>query len=174
MAGLRRFKCYRKITRPWTRQSKYKKKAYVKAAPVSQVVRYDMGEPKKKYKFSLDLISRERIQIRHNALESARQVSNRRLELKLGRTGYHFKLRVYPHHVLRENKMLVGAGADRMQTGMQKAFGKPVGLAAQLKKGQKVLTIYVNKDGVETAREALVLANTRLPRKFTIELNEIN
>ena len=172
MANLRKFKCYRTVKRAYTRKSKYKKKAYVKAVPVSKVIRYDMGNVKKKYKYSVDLISRENIQVRHNALESARQVGNRRLENKLGRTGYHFKLRVYPHHVLRENKMLVGAGADRMQTGMQKAFGRAIGIAAQLGKGQKVFTISVNKSGLEAAKEALILVNTRLPRKFGIEVNE--
>ena len=93
MATLRKFKCYRHITRAWTRKSKFKRKSYVKAVPVSKVIRYDMGDSKKTFKYSMDLICNEPMQVRHNALESARQVGNRRLELNLGRSGYYFKLR---------------------------------------------------------------------------------
>jgi large subunit ribosomal protein L10e len=173
MATLRKFKCYRKLVRAYTRKSKYKPKAYVKAVPNSRLVRYHMGEGNKKFKYEVDFFSKQRMQVRDNALESARQVSNRRLEAALGRTGYYFRIMVYPHHALRENKMLVGAGADRMQTGMQKAFGKVIGIAARLKKGQSLFKVYVNKSGLEAAKEALKGANQRLPMKCGIEVSEI-
>ena len=38
---------------------------------------------------------------------------------------FHIRIRVHPFHVLRINKMLSCAGADRLQTGMRGAFGKP-------------------------------------------------
>ena len=38
---------------------------------------------------------------------------------------FHIRVRVHPFHVLRINKMLSCAGADRLQTGMRGAFGKP-------------------------------------------------
>ena len=38
---------------------------------------------------------------------------------------FHIRIRVHPYHVLRINKMLSCAGADRLQTGMRGAFGKP-------------------------------------------------
>ena len=40
---------------------------------------------------------------------------------------FHIRVRVHPFHVLRINKMLSCAGADRLQTGMRGAFGKPQG-----------------------------------------------
>ncbi|MAG45762.1 MAG: hypothetical protein CMH63_03260 [Nanoarchaeota archaeon] len=82
-------------------------------------------------------------------------------------------MRVYPHHALRENKMLVGAGADRMQTGMQRAFGKVIGIAAQLKKNQSVFEVFVNKSGVEAAKDALKGANQRLPFDSSIGVTEL-
>ena len=49
--------------------------------------------------------------------------------------------RVHPFHVLRINKMLSCAGADRLQTGMRGAFGKPQGLCARVAIGQILLSI---------------------------------
>ena len=112
------------------------------------------------------------LQIRHNALESVRQVVNRRLEIALG-TNYLFQVRVFPHHVLREHKMLTGAGADRMSPGMSKAFGKPVGIAAQLRKGQTIFSVSVNKENLLKAKEAMELARPRLPGSFLIEIKEV-
>ena len=173
MATLRKFKCYRNVTRAYTRKSKYKPKAYIKTFPNSRLVRYHMGDVHKQFSHKVDLVSKERVQVRDNALESARQVSNRRLENALGRSGYYFHILIYPHHALRENKMLVGAGADRMQTGMQQAFGKVIGIAAQLRKNQNVFSVFVNENGIEAAKDALKKANHRLPFRSTISVSEL-
>lgn len=173
MAKLRKFNCYRRIKRAYTRKSKYKTKGYIKAVPKPEIVRYNMGDSKKKFHFQLDLVSNKNVQVRSNAIESARLVSNRKLEVMLGRNGYYFVVRRFPHHALRENKMLVGAGADRMQTGMQRAFGSVIGVAAQLKKKQPIFSVFVNKDGLNIAKEALKLANSRLPSKFSVSVKEI-
>lgn len=172
MVALRKFKCYRFVKRAYTRKSKYKRKSYIKGLPVSKIVRYVMGNPKKKYSYEVSMKAPFPVQIRHNALESARLTSNRRLEKEAGKSEYFFKLRTYPHHVLRENKMIVGAGADRMQTGMKQSFGKVVGIAVQLKKGQKLFTVYVNKEKVEAAKRALESASKRLPFKGLIAIEE--
>lgn len=173
MATLRKFKCYRTVKRAYTRKSKYKRKSYIRGVPLSKVVRYTMGAPNKEYQYEVSLASTMPVQVRHNALESARLTSNRRLEEKAGKTDYFFKIRTYPHHVLRENKMIVGAGADRMQTGMKKAFGKVVGIAAQLKKGQKLFSVYVNKDKIDVAKLAMEAATKRLPFKGIIKIEKI-
>ncbi len=173
MVTLRKFKCYRNVTRPYTRKSKYKPKAYVKTFPNSRLVRYNMGDVHKTFSHKVDLITKEKVQVRDNAIESARQVSNRRLENALGRNGYYFRVMVYPHHALRENKMLVGAGADRMQTGMQQAFGKVIGIAARLKKNQSIFSVYVNQSGLEAAKDALKKANHRLPFRSSIIISEL-
>src|SRR3989442_15465786 len=83
--------------------------------------------------------SRENVQIRHNALESARVSANKVLFDKYGETGYRLQLCVYPHIILRENKMIATAGADRLQEGMRRAFGKPTGRAARVHDGQSIL-----------------------------------
>ena len=69
--------------------------------------------------------------------------------------------------------MITGAGADRMQTGMQLAFGRAVGLAAQVRTNQPIYTIRVNKEGVVKAKEALKMANARLPGTYNIQVVEL-
>jgi|SRR3989344_1401349 len=165
--GLRKGKCYRKVVRAYTRKSKFRSKAFIKAVPQSKIIKFDLGNTKRQFEKEINLVSKQRIQIRHNALESARVVVNRKLNRLLG-NNYHFKLRVYPHHVLRENKALTGAGADRMSSGMQKAFGTAIGVAAQVKIGQPIISVYVDTKDVNTAREALRHAIHRLPCKCAI------
>jgi large subunit ribosomal protein L10e len=119
------------------------------------------------------LISREKVQIRHNALESARVGANKVLFFKYGETGYRIQLCVYPHIILRENKMIATAGADRLQEGMRRAFGKPTGRAARVEVGQDLLIIYVPEDGVDTAKQALSSAGTKLPMRTRIIVEKI-
>ncbi|MBW3002315.1 50S ribosomal protein L16 [Candidatus Woesearchaeota archaeon] len=168
MARLRKAVAYRRLERPYTRYSKYKKMRFVRARPVCRVVRFDMGNAQKEFETSLHLVCRSDIQIRDNALEAARQTSNRALEKVLGKTGYHLKVRVYPHHVLRENPLAAGAGADRMSTGMAHSFGKVIGIAARIKKGQTIMSLRINKKDLELGRKALTKASRKFPCQFTI------
>jgi len=169
MAGIRKFKCYRKIKRAYTRKSRYKVKGYIKAVPTNKLVKFNFGDNKREFKHKVLLVSKERIQVRHNAIDSARTVVVRRLGDFLGK-DFHFQVRAYPHHVLRENKMITGAGADRMQTGMQRSFGKAVGLAAQLKVGTPIFCVYCEKTGIVNARKALRSATPKLPGRCAIEV----
>tara|TARA_Y100000310_G_scaffold56844_1_gene52143 strand:- start:5296 stop:5820 length:525 start_codon:yes stop_codon:yes gene_type:complete len=172
MARIRKFVSYRRIERPYTRTSKYKGKAYVKVNPNIKVVGFELGSPKKRFKYTLNLISKHDLQIRDNALESAKQTSNKILETTLGLSGYHLKLKAYPYHVLRENPLAAGAGADRFSTGMQRAFGKPYGNAAQVKKGNTLFQVSVNKNNIELAKQALTRASKKLPCSCTIQVTE--
>lgn len=61
-------------------------------------------------------------------------------------------VQVHPFHVLRINKMLSCAGADRLQTGMRGAFGKPAGLAARVAIGQVLLSIRTKDGNVANVR----------------------
>lgn len=168
MAKLRKFCSYRRVERPFTRKSKYRKKAFIKAVPHLRIVRFDMGNPKKRFDTVLELVSKDALQIRQNALESARLTSNRLLEKTLGNPAFYLKLNVYPHHVLRENPLASGAGADRMSTGMKKSFGKSIGIAARIRKGQAVFKLAVDKANIKTARLALERAAKKLPCSYTI------
>ncbi len=172
MAGLRSGSCYRTVKRAYTRKSKFKRKAFIRAVPTVKIVKYDQGDLKKKFETHVDLVSKERIQLRHNCLEAARQVINRHVSKRLG-NNYHLQVRVYPHHVLRENKMLTGAGADRMQTGMQRAFGKAIGSAAQVKIGQAIFTVQVDDKDIDAVKFALKSAVHKLPAKCGIEIRRI-
>ena len=155
MAKIRKGVAYRKLERPYTRKSKYKSLSYVRSIPTSKVVRYDMGDLVKKFPHRVSLLSKADIQIRHNAIESARVACVRILEAKLGKGGFRFQIRMYPHHILRENPLAAGAGADRMSTGMQRSFGKCIGVAAQVHKGKDILVIDVEKQNLDVAKAAL-------------------
>ena len=82
------------------------------------------------------------------------------------------KINPYPFHILRENPVATGAGADRFSTGMQKSFGKPLGSAAQIKKGQTIFSLSIDKANLELARKALKRAASKLPCHCTIEIKE--
>ncbi|MBI5389845.1 50S ribosomal protein L16 [Candidatus Woesearchaeota archaeon] len=169
MAKLRKGRAYRRLERPYTRRSRYRQKDYVGASPVSKVVRYHMGNVIKQFEVALYLVSKEAIQIRHNAIESARQTGNRELEAVLGKNGYRMLIRMYPHHILRENPLASGAGADRMSTGMARSFGKPIGIAAQVKVGKILIEVNVDKAQEQTGRIALERASKKLPCACRIE-----
>ena len=132
-----------------------------------------MGDLSTRFPRQVHLVSREPVQIRHNALEAARVSANKVLFDKYGETGYRLQLCVYPHIILRENKMIATAGADRLQEGMRRAFGKPTGRAARVRDGQSVLIIYVPEDGVDTARKACETAGTKLPMRTRILVEEV-
>jgi large subunit ribosomal protein L10e len=65
--------------------------------------------------------------------------------------------------VLRENKMIFGAHADRLQQGMRKSFGKAIGTAARIRSNQHLIEIDVNANGLETAKIALKRGQAKLP-----------
>jgi len=132
-----------------------------------------MGDSKAKYEQRISLLAGNTVQIRHNALEAARVAANKVLAEKLGETGYLLNLCVYPHVVLRENRMIATAGADRLQEGMRRAFGKPSGRAARVKADQAILSICVNKDAVEHAKRALTVSAGKLPTPCRIVVEEL-
>ncbi len=171
MARLRKFVSYRKLERPYTRVSKFRAKSYIRTNSKSLVVRYESGDVKKSFDYTISLASKRDLNIRDNALESARQTSMKVLE-PLGASNYYIKLMVYPFQVLRENPLAAGAGADRFSTGMQKAFGKPTGRAARIKKDQVIFNVNVDKANIELAKKALTRAKTKLPCSCRLEIKE--
>lgn len=163
MVKLRKFAAYQNLERPYTRISKYTKKNYVRGGfPQMKIVKFDMGNPNKNYDQVLKLNVGRSMNIRQNALESARMTSNRLLENTIG-SDYHLRLKVYPFHVLRENPLASGAGADRMSKGMQKSYGKTIGSAARLREGQTLLELRLNKEHLKLGREALSRAAKKVP-----------
>jgi ribosomal protein L10.e len=141
----------------------YTRKDYIRKIPGSRIVQYDMGNLSAEFPLTVSLAVKKPTQLSHNALEAARIASNRYMQRRSGRLGYHLKIRVYPHHIVRENPMATGAGADRVQDGMRKAFGKPVSSVAIVDAGQKVLTIHTNKRYFKDTKEALRRAAMKFP-----------
>jgi len=169
--GIRPAKCYRTMERPYTRQSRKKpKKGYVKGVPFPKITKFQFGNPKGSFNLKAFLVSEHDVQIRHNSLEAARVSINKVLEKELGPENYFMKIRVFPHHVIRENAMATGAGADRFQSGMRLSFGHPIGSAARVHKGQVVAEVLVDAAKETVARKALKVAKSKLPLTYVIEV----
>lgn len=131
--------------------------------PASRINTFEMGVTNGDFPVTITMKIKEPCQIRHTALEAARIACNRVLAKMAGGTNYHMKIRVYPHHVLRENKLATGAGADRISSGMRAAFGKAVGTAARVQSGQAIITVRVPLQYVNVAKDALWKASLKLP-----------
>jgi len=151
----------------------YTRREYIDGIPDPKIRKFTHGNPSRRFQYELVLVAKKAGQVRHNALEAARVATNKYLETKLGRANYFFRVVPYPHHVLRENKMIFGAGADRLQDGMRLAFGKPVGTAAQVWPGSAVLLVRVDEAGVEVAKEALRRGGDKLPVPCRIEIRRL-
>ena len=173
MAGLRKAAAYsKKIVVPYTRISKKKGKSYVKTSPQQKIVKFSMGKEKVyrkgKLPHVLTLISTENVQIRQNALEACRQYINKKLDTEFN-GQYFFRIIPYSHHIQRENKMLTGAGADRMQTGMQLSFGKTAGKSAIVKKNTNLFMVAVGDvKATSFVRKLYKQIKSKLPGKTRI------
>jgi large subunit ribosomal protein L10e len=152
---------------PYTRKSSVKSKNYIKTVPQMKISKFKMGDIKgyeqEKYNVIIKLCSGEKILVRDNALESGRQFVNKELE-KNALGQFYFEVRVYPHHIIRENKVVTGAGADRMSTGMQRSFGTTTGRGAIIKENQEMYLVAVNTDKAKRiAIKALERIKAKLP-----------
>jgi large subunit ribosomal protein L10e len=171
--GLRPGRTIRKIERPWTRVStKVPRKSYVAGVPQLKLHQFEMGNRTGEFDTTLYLIVRHPIQIRNQAIEAARIVSQSFLEKKVGLENYFFKVLPFPHQVIREKPIATGAGADRYSMGMSLAFGKPSTSAIQTRKDEKLMMLKVNKNNLEIAKQALKKAGLKLPSHIKIEIVE--
>ncbi len=151
----------------------YTRKEYMRGTPMPKITIFDMGDlaGADKFEIELSLVAKEAGQLTHNSLEAARISSNRYMVKNTGKTGYYLKCRVFPHEILRENKMASGAGADRVSDGMRRAFGKAVGLGARVKKGQKLITIKTSPQNYAIAKSALKRASAKVAVPCAISLD---
>ena len=140
----------------------YTRREYMGGVPNCRVTQFDTGNLRAEFPLSLTLDTEEAAQVRDIALEAARVSAVRVLE-KMAPNEYRLKVRRYPHQVLREHKMAMGAGADRISDGMRRAFGKPVGHAVRASIGTALLTVYTGEAHLADAREALRKAAHKLP-----------
>lgn len=150
----------------------YTRREFVKGFPQPKITKFTMGDTKAKFEYEGKLISLESAQIRHNALEAARVATNRMLMEKLV-NNYQLQVYPYPHTILRENKMIFGAHADRLQDGMRRSFGKPIGTAARVRPDQTIISVYVNHDSVELMKECLKRGSAKLPMPCKIVIEKV-
>ncbi|MBT4135886.1 50S ribosomal protein L16 [archaeon] len=132
-----------------TRRSKKQHLSYIKTIPPQKIVKFNMGDYKGfeagKYKIKVILSTAENIQIRDFALEAIRQSIHKDMTKLLTQKAYFFRCNVYPHNILRNNRIFSGGSkGERVQTGMKKSFGSPEGRAATLKRGKPIFTLYFN------------------------------
>jgi len=153
--------------RPWTRFSKNPTKSYIKTMPHADLHQFRMGVDKDDYDTTIELVAQKDIVLRDNAIESARQSANKQLEKNIN-GAYYFIVKPYPHHIIRENKMIAGAGADRLQKGMRRSFGRPTDRAAIIDKDKTVFSVRTYKQNVPIVMKAFELAKRKLSGKYKV------
>jgi large subunit ribosomal protein L10e len=158
---------YRRIT-----GQAYTRREYMGGVPASRLSQFDMGSPASEFPVILTLRVKNRVQIRHTALEAGRIAANKMLSSQAGVANYHLRIRAYPHCVLRENKLATGAGADRVSSGMRNGFGKNVGTAARLECDQAIITVRVTADKANVAKTALWKASMKFPSPCYVDVEQ--
>lgn len=145
---------------------------YARGTPNVRIARFQTGEARNDYEVRVQLTSKEVAQIRDNALEAARVSANKKMGT-LADKGYWLSVRLYPHVVISENKMIATAGADRLQEGMRRAYGKPIGLASRVRIGAVILQIDTMESHLAQAKTALKTASSKLPMPSLIKIEQL-
>merc|ERR1711985_73321 len=164
--GRRPFRCYRHI-----KNKPYPKTSYCRGVPDPKIRIYDVGNKKANnslFSSCIHLTSLENENISSEALEASRVAANKYMIKHAGKDSFHLRVRVHPFHVLRHNKMLTCAGADRLQTGMRNAYGKPCGTCARVDIGQILLSIRCRDIHGKAAQEAFRRAKFEFPGRQKI------
>lgn len=144
--------------------------------------------PVETFPLCVHLVSNEYEQLSSEALEAGRICCNKYMVKYAGKDQFHIRMRLHPFHVLRINKMLSCAGADRyvdilwwygtetytaalcrLQTGMRGAFGKPQGTVARVHIGQVIMSIRSKDNHLATCLEALRRAKFKYPGRQKVE-----
>ncbi len=172
--GLRPARTFRDAQKmAWARYSRRRpRKSFVKSMPHNALNQFVMGNAKAEYEARAELLAGGLVLIRDNALESARQAANKYLE-KVLPNQYYFRVLVFPHIVIRENKMIAGAGADRLQSGMAHPYGRPSERGAQVKVGQVAFIIDFNARNLRHVKEAIRRAKVKMSGKWVTRLSAI-
>merc|ERR1711879_537719 len=119
----------------------------------------------------IHLCSLEKEQISSEALEASRIACNKYIVKNSGKDSFHMRIRPHPFQVLRINKMLSCAGADRLQTGMRGAWGKSYGTAARCDIGQVLMSVRTKDEKIAIAIEALRRAKFKFPGRQKIHVS---
>lgn len=164
-------RCYR-----FQKNKPYIKSRYCRGVPDAKIRIYDCGNKKMgvdHFPYVIHLVSDEKEQLTSEALEAARVCANKYMVKYAGKDAFHIRIRCHPFHIIRINKMLSCAGADRLQTGMRHAYGKPMGVSARVAIGQIIMSVRCADKIKHLAREALRRAKFKFPgRQKILESNK--
>ncbi|RKP38996.1 60S ribosomal protein L10-A [Dimargaris cristalligena] len=168
--GRRPARCYR-----YCKNKPYPKSRFCRGVPDAKIRIYDLGRKKAgvdEFPLCVHLVSNEYEQLSSEALEAARICANKYITKMSGKDSFHLRVRVHPFHVVRINKMLSCAGADRLQTGMRGAFGKPNGVVARVNIGQVLFSVRTKDSNKAVVIEALRRAKYKFPGRQKIILSK--
>jgi len=169
--GRRPARCYR-----YCKNKPYIKSRYCRGVPDPKIQIYDVGRKNaaiEDFPLCIHLCSGEYEQLSSEALEAARIVVNKYVSKVAGKESFHMRVRAHPFHVLRINKMLSCAGADRLQTGMRGAFGKPVGIVARINIGQIIISVRAADKHKAVVIEALRRSKYKFPGRQNIVVSNL-
>jgi large subunit ribosomal protein L10e len=164
--GRRPSRCYR-----YQKNKPYPKSRFNRGVPDAKLRFYDVGRKKAshdQFASCVHLVCYEKEQITSEALEAARIACNKYMQVHCGRENFHMRIRVHPWHVVRINKMLSCAGADRLQQGMRGAFGKGLCKSARVDIGQILMSVRTSPENVKSAAEALRRSKMKFPGRQKI------
>jgi len=167
--GRRPNKCYR-----YCKNKPYPKSRFCRGVPDPKIRIFDTGMKRVDadvFPAAVHMVSDEYQQISSEALEAARIACNKYMINNVGKENFHIRVRPHPFHVLRVNKMLSCAGADRLQTGMRGAFGKTYGTCARVDIGQVLMSVRCREDKASCAVEALRRAKFKFPGRQKIHVS---
>ena len=163
------FKCYR-----YAKGKAWPKSRFVRGVPDPKIRIYDTGKkriPCDEFPACAVMVCDENQQISSEALEAARIAVNKTMINEAGRDFYHIRVRPHPFQVLRINKTLSCAGADRLSTGMRGAFGKSYGTAARVHIGQVLISLRTKEEKISIAAEALRRAKFKFPGRQKVHVS---
>merc|ERR1712025_683772 len=159
-------RCYR-----YCKNKPYPKSRFNRGVPDPKIRIFDLGRKRANvddFPLCVHLVSNEYEQLSSEALEAARICANKFLVKNGGKESFHLRVRAHPFHVVRINKMLSCAGADRLQTGMCGAFGKPQGTVARVNIGQPLMSIRARDAHKDHVIESLRRAKFKFPGRQKI------
>jgi len=164
--GRRPARCYR-----YCKNKPYPKSRFCRGVPDPKIQIYDVGKKTadvEEFPLCIHLVSGEYEQLSSEALEAGRIVVNKYMTKFSTKDAFHLRVRAHPFHVLRINKMLSCAGADRLQTGMRQAFGKPTGTVARIHIGQIIFSVRTKDQYLKQVVEALRRSKYKFPGRQNI------
>ncbi|KAJ2952502.1 hypothetical protein O0L34_g6821 [Tuta absoluta] len=168
--GRRPARCYR-----YCKNKPYPKSRFCRGVPDPKIRIFDLGKKKATvddFPLCVHLVSDEYEQLSSEALEAGRICCNKYLVKNCGKDQFHIRMRLHPFHVIRINKMLSCAGADRLQTGMRGAFGKPQGTVARVRIGQPIMSVRSSDRWKAQVIEALRRAKFKFPGRQKIYVSK--